>query len=106
VRGFLLAAIALIESASGPDRHQAAENAQAVMVQCFFAKAPTLDDRVSDAATIAHAIVRACYPQVEDCKRAYFEEMRPRYDALKFYKQFDDAVPDLALQTILKVRAK
>jgi hypothetical protein len=77
VRGFLLAAIALIESASGPDRHQAAENAQAVMVQCFFAKAPTLDDRVSDAATIAHAMVRRVLSQVEDCKRAYFEEMRP-----------------------------
>lgn len=92
----------LVESV---DRHQAAENAQTVMVRCFFAKAATLDDHISEASTIARAVVSACYPQVEDCKRAYFEEMRPHYEAVKFYKQFDAAVPDLALQTVIKVRA-
>lgn len=87
------------------DTHQAAENAQAVMVRCFYAQAATLDDHLSDATTIARAIISACRPQVEDCKHAYFEEMHPRYDAVKFYKQFDAAVPDLALQTVIKVRA-
>lgn len=102
----LLAAITLVESAASAttDPHQAAQNAEIGMMTCFYRQAASLDDHVSDASTIARAVVGACHPQFDDWKYAYFAEFRPVYSAALFYQNMERAASGFALQVVLKVR--
>jgi hypothetical protein len=102
-----LAALTSAGSANGAepaDPHQAAHNAEVEMAKCFYAEAASLDDHISDASTIAQAVVSACHPQIDDWKYAYFLELRP-LSATQFYERLDQMAPSLALEAVLKVRA-
>ena len=103
----LLAAITLVGSANGAepaDPHQAAQNAEREMLKCFFAQAASFDDHVSDASTIAQAVVSACHRQFDDWKYAGFEELRP-LEATRFYAGMERAASSLAIEVVLRVRA-
>lgn len=87
------------------DPHQAAQNAEIVMFTCFYKQAAALDDHVSDASTIARAVVSSCHPQFDDWKFANFAELQPMSAPL-FYKRMEESASNIALEIVLRVRAK
>ena len=102
----LLTAIILVGPANGAepaDPHQAAQNAEIKMLKCFYAQAASFDDHVSDASTIAKAVVSACHPQFDDWKYANFEELRPPAATL-FYEGLERGASGIAIEVVLKVR--
>jgi hypothetical protein len=81
------------------------QTAETDMLKCFYAEAAALDDRVSDAGTIARAVVGACHPQFDDWKFANYAELRP-LETTRFYADLERAASNIALQIVLKMRAK
>ena len=103
----LLAAITSVGSANGAgpaDPHQAAQNAEIAMLRCYYGQAAVLDDHISDAGTIAKAVVEACHAQFDDWKFAAFAEMQPM-DATRFYQIMEQDAPNMATEVVLRVRA-
>jgi hypothetical protein len=103
----LLAVITLVESANGvepTDPHRATQNAESEMLKCFFVQAASFDDHISDASTIAQAVVSACHSQFDDWKYANFEELRP-LESTQFYAGLERAASSIAVEVVLKVRA-
>lgn len=93
----------LLLAALAADPHQAANNAEIAMMTCFYKQAASLDDHVSDASTIAKAIVSACHPQFDDWKYANFEELQPPAASL-FYKRMEESASNIAIEIVLRVR--
>lgn len=86
------------------DPHQTAQAADLEMMKCFYGQAAELDDHVSDASTIAKAVMSVCHRQFDDWKYAGYAEMKP-FDATRFYAGMEGVAAGWALQTVLRVRA-
>lgn len=85
------------------DPHQAAQNAEVEMLKCFYGQAAVLDDRVSDATSIAKAVVSVCHKQFDDWKFANFAELRPP-SAQLFYRRLEQTAASVAAEVVLRLR--
>lgn len=77
--------------------------AQRALVECLLREAPRYDDRVSDAATVAAAVARACTKESEASFQAQTQgEGQVRADALR--KDWPASMLQQATSAVLQLR--
>lgn len=76
------------------------------LTDCMKAKAPGLDDGVSDAATIGRVVASSCAPEGEAAKQAFIQanDVRGRRGLSEVEVQFRNMEWDLGTQAVLLAR--